>query len=273
MKFTKIPENTFQTLQLNAGVLLSSFNPNSATATDANILGATSGGITFTATPSFIDFGEDIDNCPKNMKELKKLDSWDIKCSGSFATVSTALAARLSAAADVASEKVTPRVDLASADFSDLWIVGDYSDKNGETNGGFVAIHMINALSTGGFSIKTADKEKGKFDFEFTAHFSMSAQTTVPFEIYVHAGTDANGIALNKTNLELAVGANETLIASVYPAASSVTWASNDTDKATVTSGGKVAGVAAGYAVITASITVSDVTYTAACTVHVIPAS
>lgn len=272
MKFTKIPENTFQSIQLNAGVLLSTFSPSSATVSDANILGATSGGITFTATPSFKDFGEDIDNCPKNTKELKKLDSWEVKCSGSFATVSASLAARLAAAADLASEKITPRVDLASADFADLWIVGDYSDKNGENNGGYVAIHMINALSTGGFSIKTADKEKGKFDFEFTAHFSMSAQTTVPFEIYVHAGTDANGIALNKSNLELAVGSNETLVASVYPTASSVTWASNDTDKATVNSSGKVVAVAAGYAVITASITVSSTTYTAACTVHVIPA-
>lgn len=189
MKFTKIPTTTFQTIQLNAGILLSSFTPSAPTVTDSNILGATSGGITFKATPSFKDFGEDIDNCPKNTKELKKLDSWDIKCSGSFVTVSADLAARLAAAADISSDKVTPRVDLDSADFKDLWIVGDYSDKNGDTNGGYVAIKMINALSTGGFSLKTADKDKGKFDFEFTAHFSMSAQTTVPFEIYVHAGT------------------------------------------------------------------------------------
>ena len=192
MKYTKIPENTFQNIQLNAGVLLSSFTPSSATVSDEAIIGATTGGINFTATPTYIDFGEDIDNCPKNMKELKKLDSWEAKCSGTFVTIDTAVAKSLIGAADIGTSdttKVTPRNDLAQADFSDIWIVGDYSDKNGATNGGFVAIHMMNALSTGGFQIKTEDKAKGQFAFEYTAHYSMSAQGTVPFEVYVKAGT------------------------------------------------------------------------------------
>lgn len=192
MKYTKIPETTFQNIQLNAGVLLSSFTPSSATVSDEAIIGATTGGINFTATPTYVDFGEDIDNCPKNMKELKKLDSWEAKCSGTFVTVDTAVAKSLIGAADIGTSdttKVTPRNDLAQADFSDIWIVGDYSDKNGDTNGGFIAIHMMNALSTGGFQIQTADKAKGQFAFEYTAHYSMSAQDTVPFEVYVKAGT------------------------------------------------------------------------------------
>ena len=192
MKYTKIPENTFQNIQLNAGVLLSSFTPSSATVSDEAIIGATTGGINFTATPTYIDFGEDIDNCPKNMKELKKLNSWEVKCSGTFVTVDTAVAKSLIAAADIGTSdttKVTPRNDLAQSDFDDIWIVGDYSDKNGDTNGGFIAIHMMNALSTGGFQIQTADKAKGQFAFEYTAHYSMSAQSTVPFEVYVKAGT------------------------------------------------------------------------------------
>ena len=192
MKYTKIPENTFQNIQLNAGVLLSSFTPSSATVSGEAIIGATTGGINFTATPTYIDFGEDIDNCPKNMKELKKLDSWEVKCSGTFVTVDTAVAKSLIGAADIGppdTAKVTPRNDLAQSDFNDIWIVGDYSDKNGDTNGGFIAIHMMNALSTGGFQIQTADKEKGQFAFEYTAHYSMSAQGTVPFEVYVKAGT------------------------------------------------------------------------------------
>lgn len=197
-KYTKIPTSTFETIQINAGVLLSSFDPTSASVTDENILGATTGGITFTATPSFQDYGEDIDNCPKNTKELKKLTDWEVKCSGTFVTISAALAARLAAAADVASTKVTPRRDLAAADFKDLWLVGDYSDVNTDggtgsaQKAGFIAIKMLNTLSTGGFQIKTSDKAKGQFAFEFTCHFSMDAQDTVPFEIYVVAGTPAS---------------------------------------------------------------------------------
>lgn len=189
MKFTKIPESTFQNLQLNAGVLLTEFDPATPDPVDSAIIGATTGGVTFVATPTYSDFGEDIDNCPKNMKELKQLDSWEIKMSGNFVTTSSAAAKRLIGAADEAGEKITPRNDIKEADFFDLWWVGDYSDENGEENGGFVAIHMMNTLSTGGFQIQTTDKGKGQFSFEFTAHYSMAAQTTVPFEVYIKAGT------------------------------------------------------------------------------------
>ena len=189
MKYTKIPETTFQNLQLNAGVLLSAFNPESATVANESIIGATTGGVNFTATPTFSDYGEDIDNCPNNMMELKKLDFWDINMSGTYVTVDVNNVKALVGAADVSGNKITPRNDLKLTDFTDVWWVGDYSDQNGETNGGFVAIHMINALSTGGFAIQSSDNGKGNFAFTYTAHYSMNAQETVPFEVYVKAGT------------------------------------------------------------------------------------
>ena len=189
MKYTKIPETTFQNLQLNAGVLLSAFNPTSATVANESIIGATTGGVNFTATPTFSDYGEDIDNCPKNMMELKKLDSWEISMSGTYVTVDANAVKSLVGAADVSGNKITPRNDVLLSDFTDIWWVGDYSDKNGETNGGFVAIHMMNALSTGGFAIQSSDNGKGNFAFTYTAHYSMDAQDTVPFEVYVKAGT------------------------------------------------------------------------------------
>ena len=189
MKYTKIPETTFQNLQLNAGVLLSAFNPESATVANESIIGATTGGVNFTATPTFSDYGEDIDNCPKNMMELKKLDSWEISMSGTYVTVDANAVKSLVGAADVSGNKITPRNDVLLSDFTDIWWVGDYSDKNGETNGGFVAIHMMNTLSTGGFAIQSSDNGKGNFAFTYTAHYSMAAQETVPFEVYVKAGT------------------------------------------------------------------------------------
>ena len=192
MKFTKIPSDTFQKLQINAGILTTDFTPATGTIGDSGQIGATTGGVNFTATPTYSDFGEDIDNCPKNMKELQKLDSWEVKMTGTFVNADTAIAKRLCGAADIGTSdttKVTPRNDLKDADFDDIWLVGDYSDKNGETNGGFIAIKLLNALSTGGFQLKTADKSKGQFAFEFTGHYSMSAQDTVPFEIYIKAGT------------------------------------------------------------------------------------
>lgn len=188
MKFTKIPESTFQKLQLNAGVLLKEFDTSSAEVADANIVGATTGGVNFAAVPTFKDFGEDIDNCPKNMKELKKLETWDITMGGTFVTVDTAVGKMLAAAADVEGDKIAPRNNLADEDFTDLWWVGDYSDENGETKGGYIAIHMMNTLSTGGFAIQSSDKAKGAFAFSFAAHYSITDQDTVPFEIYIKAG-------------------------------------------------------------------------------------
>lgn len=188
MKYTKIPETAFQNLQLNAGVLLSTFDPGTATVSNESIIGATTGGVNFTATPTFSDYGEDIDNCPKNMMELKKLDSWEINMSGTYVTVDANAVKSLVGAADVSGNKITPRNDLKLTDFTDVWWVGDYSDQNGETNGGYVAIHMMNALSTGGFAIKSSDNRKGNFAFTYTAHYSMDAQGTVPFEVYVKAG-------------------------------------------------------------------------------------
>lgn len=193
MKFTKIPSDAFQKLQINAGILTTDFTPATGTVGASGQIGATTGGITFTAKPTYSDFGADIDNCPENMKELKRLDAWVATASGTFVNADTAIAKTLCGAADIGktdTTKVTPRNDLSDADFSDIWLVGDYSDKNGETNGGFIAIKLLNALSTGGFQLKTADKAKGQFAFEFTAHYSITEQDTVPYEIYIKAGTE-----------------------------------------------------------------------------------
>ena len=192
MKFTQIPTDTFKQIQLNAGVIAKSFTPATGTLEASDILGATSGGISFEATPTFTDYGEDIDNCPKNMKELKKLDSWEAKMSGTFVTLTADIAKTLIAAADADVDDaghIVPRNDLADSDFSDLWWIGDYSDQNGDTNGGYCAIHLKNSLSTGGFKIQSTDKAKGTFSFEFTGHYSMTDPDSVPFEVYVKAGT------------------------------------------------------------------------------------
>lgn len=194
-KFTQIPVDAFSKLQINAGILIrgaSGFTPATGVIAEGALMGATSGGLHVTCVPEFTDFGEDIDNCPKNIKELKILESWECKISGTFLTVDTTSLREMLGAADIDTTdttKVTPRRDLSQDDFSDVWLVCDYSDKNGASNGGFVAVHMLNALSTAGFDLQTADNEKGKFSAEFTGHVSISAQDVVPMEFYVKAGT------------------------------------------------------------------------------------
>lgn len=198
MKFTQVATDAFSKLQLNAGVILTEFDPSTPSLDKTKIIAATGGGVTFTATPTFLDFGDDIDNVPSNTKELKRIDYYEAKLSGTGKTVDTAVAKSWIAAADVtaASGKVTPRSTLASDDFDDIWWVGDYSDVNEDSGSGqnantagFMAIHLIDALSTGGFQLKSNDKGKGEFSFEYTAHYSMTDIDRVPFEIYIKAGT------------------------------------------------------------------------------------
>lgn len=182
-KYTQIPVETFNQLQINAGMLLKKFDPEKSPV-EEDKLGATTGGINFTATPTYSDFGEDIDNCPKNTLELKRQDDVEVKLSGTFVTISTESCKRLISAADISAEdpnKIIPRRDLKLEDFQDLYWVGDY----GATDGSYIMIHIMNALNTGGFQLQSTDKAKGQFAFEFTGHYSISKQDVVPYEIAI----------------------------------------------------------------------------------------
>lgn len=184
-RFTVIPQSTFTELQMDAGVLLSAFNPASPTISDAAIICATTGGINITCTPTYSDFGEDVDNCPINTKELKHLDSWECGMSFTALNISDAAIKLALGAADttVGTPSVTkPRRDLDQSDFRDLWWVGD------RTDGGFAAVKMINALATGGFNLQTTKNGKGQLSVELTGHVSINAQDVVPMEFYAVDG-------------------------------------------------------------------------------------
>lgn len=185
--FTVIPQDTFEGLQLDAGVLLKTFNPaQPAAPADADIICATTGGINVSCVPEYADLGEDVDNCPNGMMELKKLSGWTCTLSTTSLGTSPELIRLALGAADVtaSSGKIVPRRDLKQTDFSDLWWVGDRAD------GGMVAVKLMNALSTGGFSLQTTKNGKGQISIELTGHVSIDAQDVVPMEFYSAAPTN-----------------------------------------------------------------------------------
>jgi len=198
-RFTVIPQDTFKELQMDAGILLTSFDPANPTVTDSAIVCATTGGINASCTAEYSDLGEDVDNCPVNVKELKHLDSWT--CTMSFTSLGTSPASIKLAlgAADIDgtdATKIVPRAELQQTDFSDIWWVGDRAD------GGMVAIQMKNALSTSGFSIQTTKNGKGQVSVELTGHVSITAQDVVPMVFY-----SAEGEAEGATGATGATGA------------------------------------------------------------------
>mgnify|MGYP002622235055 CR=1 FL=1 len=279
MKYTQIPANTFQQLQMNAGIFCRSFNP--ATGEVSGVLGATTGGGSFTATPEFSDFGEDIDNCPKNTMELKRLDDVTATMSTTFVTISNETARFAIGAADIDSgdeTHIVPRRDLQLSDFADIWWVGDYTNYNSGSGAGYCAIHLFNALSTGGFQLQSTDRGKGNFAIELTGHYSIDAPDTVPYEIYLKPGTSSDAtyeILLDVHTLTLQAGETYQLRAlRLVPYSATVTYASSASAKATVGADtGLITAVAAGSATITASFTEGDVTYTDTVTVIITAAS
>lgn len=186
MKFTKIPKSTFDAMQFDAGLLLSTFDPESgAEPADGDILCATTGDVTITCKPSYVDMGEDVNNCPEGMAELKKLTGWE--CTLKFTSLSFAPAMlKLGlGAADVDGSKVTIRRSLSIDDFGDIWWVGDAGEDD------LVAVHVLNALSTEGVTITAAKNSKGRVEMTLQGHVSIDAQDAMPMEFYSTAGTEA----------------------------------------------------------------------------------
>lgn len=183
--YTVIPQALFEDMQLDAGILLSDFDPSKVTSsspgyTDTDIICATTGGIHITCVPTYSDLFEDVDNAPMNTKEGKHLDGWECKIAFTGLGTSVDQIKLALGVADVttASGKVTPRRSLAQTDFSDLWWVGD------KAGGGYVAVHLLNALSTSGLDLQTTKNGKGQIEIELTGHVSINAQDTVPMEFY-----------------------------------------------------------------------------------------
>lgn len=267
MRFTKIPQNTFNELQLNAGILLKDFDVATGTFADSDILTATTGGLTVAVKPSFEDMGSDIDNCPKNTMELKyKTDADEVTVGGTALNINSDMLMLMLGAADKDSTtgKITPRKDLKIADFGSIWWVGDLS------NGGFVAVKIINALSTDGFSLKSTDKGKANCSFTLTGHVSINAQDIIPVEFYI-GESDSDALFINLDRSAATIEEGETLkLNAVTTSGATVTFASTDTDVATVNaSTGVITAVAAGVCVITAKATKSGDSVITSCNVTI----
>ena len=266
-RFTQVKLDAFKEIQTEAGIIIKNFDPANPIINRADIVCVTTGGITVNAKPSFTDYFEDVDNVPNNTKEGKQIDEWECSLSTTALDTSADSIKIMLGAADKDandSTRITPRRDLKLSDFIEsLWWVGDRAD------GGFVAVQLLNVLSTDGFSLKTTKKGKGQTGLTLMGPYSINAVDTVPMNFYVIEGDDqGNGITLDKASTTVVAGSTVTLTATTIPGTASVTWQSLDTDVATVVSG-VVTGVAAGTTQILAKFIEDDVTYSALCTVTV----
>lgn len=274
-KYNRAPADTFKHIQINAAMLLTAFDTENWTFDRADIIGATTGAVQFNDNTTIKDFGEDINGIKNRTYQLQRVQDRDPSLSATFVAVNMALATKLVAGGVVDGDDATHILpgDLASSSFTDLYMVGDYSDVNTGTGAGGICVIIHNALNTAGFQWSSNKDEKGQFSGEFHGFNDLENDDNPSYEIYIkQGGADLTpSIVLAEHSVEITGTGSHTLaLRKKTPADAVVSFTSGDTSVARVANtSGTIDGVAAGNTVITASITVSGVTYTDTCTVIV----
>lgn len=178
-------------LLLGSCVLVKDYNPATDTyetaKTSNKIIGATTGGSTFTATKNGHYLS--IDGVPEKTKGNYILDSWDASIQTTVQEITAENIKMTLAAASVGKDEsssgkgysvITPKSVLDDADYIDsISLIGRISGSEKP-----VVVTIFNAFSTGDFSLNPKDGEEGSFALTLTAHYSLDDPDTQPFKIY-----------------------------------------------------------------------------------------
>lgn len=276
---------TFQKLQLNAGVFLTNFSYDSYTdaaalrtalatalADNTKLLGATRGGGTFVVNGEIRE--PDVDGKRYRFKGGAFTDSVDAQLTGTLVEIQPGTFAKILATGESTTngKKTVIKMHTAIKDtdyLQNLVWVGDMSD------GGLVLIALKNALNGNGMTLTFSDKGEGTIPFEFHAYQdSVEDYDYAPFEVVFLGAIATPGVSVTPSFSELAVGSTLTLSAVGNPSGGTMAWASDDTDIATVgASTGVVSGVAVGTVTITGTYTKDTQTATDKVVVRVISAT
>jgi len=179
---------TPKSLLLDAGAFFKNYTIATDTFASAvaagKLLGATQGGGTFSAIPTIRKI--ELDGVKGAAKGLEVIDEWIVTMSAKMKEITkeviqTALAAgNIDTTTNASYDIIDADTDIASTDYIDniTWI-GKLSGTNNP-----VIIQVYNALSTGGLSLQTQDKNEAVVELTFTGHYSDSDLDTPPFKIY-----------------------------------------------------------------------------------------
>lgn len=191
LKYAQVPADLYKEIVFGPGMLCENFDIETYVASSP--ICATSGGFTLDATRSYIDIGAGIDNMPENTMENKRIETTKYGFSTTAVSAGPEMIKTALGAADIEELlngvfKITPRPDIQSGDFKNLWWVVDYSDINTGEKAGFMAFHYKNTFTTSGLSLKSTNKDKATFDLNFEAHYSIENINDEPFTAYMFKG-------------------------------------------------------------------------------------
>lgn len=180
---------TPERLVLDAGAFFKNFDFQNDTfekaISEGKLLGATKGGGSFSAIPTFRDI--ELDGMRGAMKGAKLLEFWEVKIGASVAEIkpelikdSLGIATINEVSGKQGYQKITGNMCLKDEDYiENITWVGNLSGANEP-----VIIQIFNALNTKGLEFSFEDKGELTNELEFIGHFDMSKPSEVPFVIY-----------------------------------------------------------------------------------------
>lgn len=185
--FSGFNATTAEKLLLDAGAFFKNFVVGTDTfdsAVTANkLIGATSGGGTFSAVPTIRQIP--IDGVKGAAKGLEVIDEWVVTLMANVKEVSPesiqlALGAATIEDGPVGYKKISANNYIELTDYVDnvVW-VGKLSGADTP-----VIIEVLNAISLGGITLNMADKSEGLIPTTFTGHYEADDLDTPPFNIY-----------------------------------------------------------------------------------------
>lgn len=184
----KISADAANNIQVEAGLLLNSFDvANPAEPADADIIAATTGDFTITATPETTDFFEDVNNAPTNSKEGVRITGWDCGLSVGVLEIKDATLKLALSAFDIQDDGgITPRSQYKMSDFQKVYWIGDMVDEDK-----LLVVAMDDTINTNGISLTTTKNGKGNLSLELKAYPSFSNPTVIPMAFYILEKEDA----------------------------------------------------------------------------------
>lgn len=180
-------DKTAENLLLDAGAYFKNFDMEVDTFESAiqegKLLGATSGGGDFNATPEMRAI--EVDGVKGDAKGLQVIDRWVVGITANMKEFSQDTIALSLASANVVDDKVGYRKITAN----NYIAVSDYIDNItwvGKLSGSErpVIIQVYNALSSEGLTLATVDNDEAVVALSFKGHYDQATLDTPPFAIY-----------------------------------------------------------------------------------------
>lgn len=178
-------------IQLDSGMFMK--NLDLATATDEvtlktaimtamespeKLIGATSGGGSFTVVPEMRNIAEDLDGARMKIKGLMAIDNVEVKLSTTMKEITVDNIKIAMGASTSTGKMVKPKFNLDMEDYIDniVW-VGSMASADG-----LLVIVMENVLNTAGLSYEFKDKATGGISVEFEPFVDLNDMENIPVQ-------------------------------------------------------------------------------------------